>query len=99
MKSVAIVNVIRAPRVTRNPSIDGPIGLLAGDIVEVRSKEEILKSLDANGCFEGVPFMPEMFQYCGRRMKVYKRAHKTCDFVTNTGSRRLSNSVHLQDSR
>ena len=68
----------------------------AGDLVEVRSKEEILRSLDRQGQFEGLPFMPEMFQYCGQRFSVYKRAHKTCDTVSgNWAGRRLANTVHL----
>ena len=70
--------------------------LRAGDWVEVRSKEEILRSLDKNGQLEELPFMPQMFQYCGQRFRVYKRAHKTCDTVSgNCGGRRLSNGVHL----
>ena len=67
----------------------------AGDWVEVRSKEEILRSLDKKGRLEELPFMPQMFQYCGQQFKVFKRAHKTCDTVTQTGGRRLSNGVHL----
>ena len=55
--------------------------LQAGDWVEVRSKEEILRSLDRNGRLEALPFMPQMFEYCGRRFKMYKRAHKTCDTI------------------
>ena len=43
--------------------------------------------------------MPEMFQYCGKILRVYKRAHKTCDFVTLTGIRKLSNTVHLEGIR
>jgi len=66
-----------------------------GDWVEVRSKEEILATLDKNGRLEGLPFMPQMFQYCGKRFQVYKRAHKTCDTVNQTGGRRLINAVHL----
>jgi hypothetical protein len=69
--------------------------LRAGDRVEVRSKEEILQSLDKNGRLEGLPFMPQMFQYCGQRFEVYKRAHKTCDTVDQTGGRKLENAVHL----
>ena len=69
--------------------------LRAGDWVEVRSKEEILSSLDKNGRLEGLPFMPQMLQYCGQRFRVVKRAHKTCDTVNGTGGRRLSNAVHL----
>ena len=58
--------------------------LCVGDWVEVRSKEEILSTLDQNGRLEGLPFMPQMFRYCGQRFQVYKRAHKTCDTVSRT---------------
>jgi hypothetical protein len=71
--------------------------LRAGDWVEVRGKEEILKTLDGDGRLEGMPFMPEMFAFCGRRMKVYKRAHKTCDYTSYPyRTRRLSGTVHLE---
>ena len=73
--------------------------LAAGDWVEVRSKEDILATLDANGRLDNLPFMPEMFEYCGRRFRVWKRAHKTCDTVDKTGGRRVSDAVHLEDSR
>jgi hypothetical protein len=70
--------------------------LRAGDWVEVRSKEEILRTLDKNGRLEQLPFMPQMFLYCGQRFRVYKRAHKTCDTVSgNWTGRRLPNGVHL----
>ena len=75
------------------------LNLKAGELVEVRSKEEILRTLDRTGQLEKLPFMPEMLRFCGKRFRVYKRAHKTCDFVTNTGIRRLSNTVHLEDIR
>src|SRR5262245_58401310 len=65
-----------------------------GDWVEVRSKEEILKTLDGNASFDGMPFMPEMFQFCGKKFQVFKRAHKTCD--PDFRSRRIRNAVHLQ---
>ena len=55
--------------------------LHAGDWVEVRSKDEILRTLDKQGRLDGMPFMPQMFQYCGKRFEVYKRAHKTCDTI------------------
>lgn len=69
--------------------------LRAGDWVEVKSKEEILRTLDERGQLEGMPFMPQMFQYCGKRFKVYKRAHKTCDTVNPVRSLRVYNAVHL----
>jgi hypothetical protein len=70
--------------------------LKSGDYVEIRSKEEILRSLDKNGRLEALPFMPQMFQYCGQRHQVYKRAHKTCDTVNWTGGRKLPHTVHLE---
>lgn len=70
--------------------------LKAGDWVEVKSKEEILATLDKNGQLEKLPFMPQMFQYCGKRFPVYKRAHKTCDTVNPIRSLRIHNTVHLE---
>ena len=70
--------------------------LKAGDWVEVKSKEEILATLDKNGQLENLPFMPQMFQYCGKRFQVYKRAHKTCDTVNPVRSLRIHNTVHLE---
>jgi len=70
--------------------------LKVGDWVEVRSKEEILGTLDRKGQLEGQPFMPQMFKYCGQRFQVFKRAHKTCDTVFPIRGRRLADSVHLE---
>jgi hypothetical protein len=69
--------------------------LSVGDWVEVRTKDEILATLDSGGCLEGMPFMPEMFAFCGQRFQVYKRAHKTCDTAFPVQGRRVSHAVHL----
>lgn len=71
------------------------LNLNAGDWVEVRTREEILQTLEKNGRLEGLPFMPQMFQYCGQRFRVFKRAHKTCDTVNQTGGRRMNEAIHL----
>src|SRR5262245_7411651 len=73
----------------------------AGDVVRVRTKGEILATLDENGCLEGMPFMPEMLQFCGRSFRVAAVAHKTCDTVRKTTEpgRRLSSAVHLVGTR
>ncbi len=69
-----------------------------GDWVEVRSKDEILRTLDGRGQLDGMPFMPEMFVFCGRRFQVQKMAHKTCDYTTAYPyrSRRVKDTVHLE---
>lgn len=70
--------------------------LNVGDWVQVRTKDEILRTLDSRGCLEGMPFMPEMFAFCGRKFKVYKRAHKTCDTVFPIRGRSVQDAVHLE---
>ncbi len=68
----------------------------AGDWVEVRSREEILRTLDKNGRLDELPFMPQMFEHCGRRFLVRSSAYKTCDTVTgHYVGRRLPDAVHL----
>src|SRR4029453_14824847 len=75
------------------------LGLRAGEWVQVRSREEILATLDENGRLDEMPFMPEMLKYCGARMMVGKRAHKTCDPALGIGGRKMANTVHLSNIR
>ena len=44
----------------------------------VRSREEILSTLDADGTLDGLPFMPEMLDWCGKPFRVERRVEKTC---------------------
>ncbi len=74
-------------------------GLRHGDVVEVKSAAEILSTLDEQAALDGLPFMPEQVQYCGRRVVVDKRADKICDTIHYTGSRRLPDAVLLVDLR
>jgi hypothetical protein len=48
--------------------------LRSGDLVEVRSAADIIRSLDSNGTLDGLPFMPEMLELCRKRYRVYQRA-------------------------
>src|SRR5579872_995765 len=73
--------------------------LRSGDRVEVRSAQEILATLDAQGALAHMPFMPEMLQFCGQQFTVSAVSHKTCDTVTRTGGRKLDRMVHLQGTR
>ena len=38
-----------------------------GDLVEVKSADEILATLDADGTLDHLPFMPEMVEFCGAK--------------------------------
>jgi hypothetical protein len=81
------------------PTARTGLNLRAGEWVEVRSIEEILETLDDRQCLDGLPFMPEMLQYCGKRFRVYKSAHKTCDTIETFAVRRMDNAVHLESLR
>jgi hypothetical protein len=73
--------------------------LRPGDVVEVRPPPEILATLDEQGALDGVPFMPEMLQHVGRRFTVSRRVEKICDTIAMTGSRRVHDTVYLEDLR
>ena len=75
------------------------LGLKAGEWIVVRSKEEILANLDERARLDELPFQPEMFAYCGKRLRVFKVAHKTCDTINKTGGRRMYDTVHLENIR
>jgi hypothetical protein len=66
---------------TRHPRADT---LRAGDAVLVRSADDILATLDADGCLAGLPFMPEMLAWCGQPFRVLRRVEKTCTEVADT---------------
>jgi hypothetical protein len=73
------------------------LGLRPGEWVEVRSEPEILATLDDEGAVDGLPFMPEMVQFCRRRFRVTARADRTV--VQRLGVRRMKDTVHLADLR
>lgn len=75
------------------------LDLRAGDWAVVRSQEEILATLDVRGRLDNLSFQPEMLAFCGRRVRVAKVAHKTCDTIQKTGGRRMRNAVHLEGLR
>jgi hypothetical protein len=75
------------------------LGLRAGDWVVVRSREEILATLDEDARLDGLPLQPEMLAFSGRRLRVAKVAHKTCDNIHKTGGRRMLDAVHLEGAR
>jgi hypothetical protein len=79
--------------------VDRPLRLRAGDWVEVKGSEQILATLDSRQCVSGLPFMPEMLQYCGKRFRVFKTAHKTADVIEAFSIRRMENTVHLEGLR
>jgi hypothetical protein len=52
--------------------------LYPGDLVELKTPEEILDTLDGEGTLSKLPFMAEMLECYGRRFRVFRRVVKTC---------------------
>jgi hypothetical protein len=73
--------------------------LRAGETVQIKSASEILATLDDEGKLDGLPFMPEMLEYCGQTLTVYKRADRTCDTIFFDGQRRMHDAVFLTGLR
>jgi hypothetical protein len=71
---------------------------LAGELVEVRTAAEIAATLDGAGKLDGMPFMPEMLAFCGQRLRVSRRADKTC-VEGFYGMRKLGGAVLLEEAR
>lgn len=72
---------------------------LVGDVVEVRSFDEIRPTLDSRGCLDGLPFMPEMLPFCGRRLRVFRCLDKVYDYGGRKNLRRIRNTVLLTGLR
>ncbi|GAB3048403.1 hypothetical protein GCM10027053_03200 [Intrasporangium mesophilum] len=71
-----------------------------GDRVRLKSVDEIVGTLDADGTLDRLPFMREMLQFAGRDLTVAARADKTCDTIDMTGpNRRMTGTVHIVGAR
>ena len=69
--------------------------LQPGEWIEVKSRDEILSTLDQNAKHRGLRFVPKMYDFCGRRFRVFKRVEKIC--IENTPDvRRIMNTVLLE---
>ena len=90
---LAVYNTIvrRLPRGRTIPSIKGLAGrktpsevldLQPGELVEVKSADEIMRTLDGNGSNRGMVFDTEMLPFCGKRYRVKQRVNQLIDEKT-----------------
>ena len=64
----------------------------------MRGLNEIRATLDERGMLDGMPFMPEMERFAGRRARVWRRADRICVEGSPT-HRELRDTVFLEDLR
>lgn len=68
---------------------------LVGDTVQVKSLAAIRATLDARGALDGLPFMDEMAEFCGRPAMVYRVVDKIYDYGRSRRMRPLDDAVLL----
>lgn len=91
----------------RGPGVMAQLGLRPlqgrslrpGDIVRVKSYDEIRATLNEGSALDGLPFMPEMRPFCGGTYRVHRRIEKINDMRHKTGLRRMHAAVTLTDVR
>jgi len=72
------------------------LNLQPGDLVEVKSKEEIVATLDTNCRNRGLLFDREMVSHCGRRARVLRRVNRIIDERTGRMLELTSDSLILE---
>jgi hypothetical protein len=72
---VGLIDHRKAPR----PAVVASTRLKAGDVVRVRSREEIESTLNPWRQLKGCTFMPEMLSYCGTTQRVLKPMDRFVD--------------------
>jgi len=70
-----------------------------GDWLQVKTPAALGEMLDNDGATDGLPFMPEMLEFCGQRFQVSHFANKVCANVGTVEIRELQNVVVLKMNR
>ncbi|MEO7980301.1 MAG: hypothetical protein ABI807_05360 [Sporichthyaceae bacterium] len=73
------------------------LGLLPGELVRVRTKDQIVATLDTNNRNRGLSFDVEMLKYCGRTARVHRRVDQIIDEKTGEMIRMRVPCIILQD--
>jgi hypothetical protein len=89
----------------RYPFIEGTLhktpsetlGLQPSELVRVKSKEEIVKTLDTDNANRGMKFDGEMLLYCGREARVLRRVEQIIDEKTGKMLRFKNPCIVLED--
>jgi len=82
-------------RGTLSKTPDAGLNLRTGDLVEVRSKDEIASTLNESGRNRGLEFSPEMHTFCGGKFRVALPMERM--IMEGTGKMmRLQNTVLLE---
>jgi hypothetical protein len=79
MRKLGLIPEIHLPGKRTQPVVDPPLNLQPGELVQVKSKEEIAETLSPQGRHRGLWFDREMMPYCGRTFRVRQRVNHFID--------------------
>lgn len=88
----------RSARVSERPvpGCQEELHLQRGELVQVRSEQEIRETLDEHGRHRGLLWMPGMARFCGKTYRVHKRVETI--MLESTGElRKIRNTVLLEN--
>ena len=76
---------------------EASLGLEPGELVRVKSKEAIVKTLDVHNRNRGMSFDAEMLKYCGRQARVLRRVEQIIDERSGKMMRFKNPCIILED--
>ena len=76
---------------------EGALDLQPGELVRIKSKEEIVRTLDVNNSNRGLTFDPDMLWYCGQEARVLRRVERVIDERTGRLLRFKRPCIVLED--
>jgi len=91
IKNQALLSKVKS----KQESCNEVLGLQPGELVEVKSVEEIMATLDCNRRHKGLRWMTGMRKYCGKKYRVYRRLERIM-LESNSEVRNMKNTVLLE---
>jgi hypothetical protein len=79
MRKLGLIPEVHLPGTSAGPGAHPPLNLQPGELVEVKSKEEIAATLTPEGRHRGMWFDREMMPFCGGVFRVRQRIHRFID--------------------
>jgi hypothetical protein len=79
MDKLGLMPRVHVPGTRTAPAADPPLNLQPGELVQVRSREEIAATLTPDGKHRGLWFDREMAAFCGRTLRVRRRVERIID--------------------
>ncbi|MFC1635072.1 hypothetical protein ACFL5Z_09540 [Planctomycetota bacterium] len=95
LRVASLIGIKKKVRPISVPKCEEVLNLQVGELVEVKSIDEIRKTLDQDDRFRGLYFMGEMRRFCERRFRVHKKVNRIL-LESTEEIRNVKNTVLLE---